>query len=101
MTSPHRPFDPQQLNKYVMGEDYVNFLDTLFTTLEKDPLFNDGLTWHDYETMDINDHRLLQVCLPLAESSIHTNYIVKNQRISARMQMHFSTMAHSLINELT
>ena len=56
----HRPFDPHELHKYVMGEAYVNFLEKFFTTLEKDPLFNDGLTWHDYETMDINEHRLLQ-----------------------------------------
>jgi acyl-CoA oxidase len=55
-----QPFDPKQLHRYVMGEEYVMFLDSMFATLEKDPLFNDGLTWHDYETMGTNNHRLLQ-----------------------------------------
>ena len=55
-----KPFNTKEFQKFVCGKGYVSCLDKVFTTLELDPLFNDGLNWNDYSHMDINAYRLLK-----------------------------------------
>ena len=49
--------DARKLRKYLYGEAFVHTQDVLYSVLEKDPLFNDGLSYDDIARMSLDEYR--------------------------------------------
>ena len=54
-----RYLNGKKLQLYFYGKVYVKTLNRVYSILENDPLFNDGLSWDDYARMTLDEYRLL------------------------------------------